>query len=193
MIYSVSGKLKLKNNAYAVVAVGGLSFKVSISLNTYKKLPEVNEEVTLMTHFHVREDDMNLYGFLEERELNLFESLISVSGIGPKTALNILSAAPVDRLSGAIAKGETDLIQKSYGIGKKTAERIVMELKDKIFVGDGKGEEVVRLMESDSDVYDALISLGYAGRQVKEAISKIDPKLKSVDDRLRDALKKMKG
>ncbi|OGY58191.1 MAG: Holliday junction DNA helicase RuvA [Candidatus Colwellbacteria bacterium RIFCSPHIGHO2_02_FULL_43_15] len=193
MIYSVSGKLQLKKNGYAVIRTGGLGYKVFISLNTYKNLPEIGEDVTLMTHFHVREDDMSLYGFLEERELNLFELLLSVSGIGPKTALNILSAAPVDRLSGAIAKGETDLIQKSYGIGKKTAERIVMELKEKVFVIDGKGEEVVRLMESDSDVYDALMSLGYASRQVKEGISKIDPKLKSVDDRLRDALKKMKG
>src|SRR3989344_672325 len=193
MIYSVSGKLQLKKNGYAVIRTGGLGYKVFISLNTYKNLPEIGEDVTLTTHFHVREDDMSLYGFLEERELNLFELLLSVSGIGPKTALNILSAAPVDRLSGAIAKGETDLIQKSYGIGKKTAERIVMELKDKVFVGDGKGEDMVRLIESDSDVYDALMSLGYAARQVKEVIGKIDPKLKNVDDRLRDALNKIKG
>ena len=193
MIYSVSGKLTVKKNAYAVINVGGLGFKVFISLNTYKKLPEIGEETSLLTHLHLREDDVSLYGFLEQKELDLFESLISVSGIGPKTALNILSAAPVDRLSGAIAKGETDLIQKSYGIGKKTAERIVMELKDKVFVGDGKGEDMVRLIESDSDVYDALMSLGYAARQVKEVIGKIDPKLKNVDDRLRDALKKMKG
>ena len=193
MIYSVSGKLTVKKNAYAVINVGGLGFKVFISLNTYKKLPEIGEETSLLTHLHLREDDVSLYGFLEQKELDLFESLISVSGIGPKTALNILSAAPVDRLSGAIAKGETDLIQKSYSIGKKTAERIVMELKDKVFVGDGKGEDMVRLIESDSDVYDALMSLGYAARQVKEVIGKIDPKLKNVDDRLRDALKKMKG
>ena len=193
MIYSVSGKLTVKKNAYAVINVGGLGFKVFISLNTYKKLPEIGEETSLLTHLHLREDDVSLYGFLEQKELDLFESLISVSGIGPKTALNILSAAPVDRLSGAIAKGETDLIQKSYGIGKRTAERIVMELKDKVFVGDGKGEDMVRLIESDSDVYDALMSLGYAARQVKEVIGKIDPKLKNVDDRLRDALKKMKG
>jgi len=193
MIYSVSGKLTAKKNAYAVINVGGLSFKVFISLNTYKKLPEIGEEASLLAHLHLREDDVSLYGFLEQKELDLFESLISVSGIGPKTALNILSAAPVDRLSGAIAKGETDLIQKSYGIGKKTAERIVMELKDKVFVGDGKGEDMVRLIESDSDVYDALMSLGYAARQVKEVIGKIDPKLKNVDDRLRDALNKIKG
>jgi len=167
MIYSVSGKLTVKKNAYAVINVGGLGFKVFISLNTYKKLPEIGEETSLLTHLHLREDDVSLYGFLEQKELDLFESLISVSGI--------------------------DLIQKSYGIGKRTAERIVMELKDKVFVGDGKGEDMVRLIESDSDVYDALMSLGYAARQVKEVIGKIDPKLKNVDDRLRDALKKMKG
>ncbi len=193
MIYSVSGKVTLKKNTYVVVSSGGIGFKVFISLNTYKKLPEAGENVTLLTHFHVREDDMSLYGFLEEKELNFFEALLSVSGIGPKSALGVLSVAPVDRLSGAVSRGETELLQKSYGIGKKTAERIVMELKDKITFDGKKGEEVVRLMESDSDVYEALTSLGYSGKQAKAAIDKVDQKLKGVDERLRDALNKIKG
>jgi len=107
--------------------------------------------------------------------------------------MGILSVAPVDKLAGAISKGEVELLRKSYGIGKKTAERVVIELKDKISFDNEKGEEVVRLMESDSEVYEALISLGYSGKQSKMAIEKIDPKLKGIDERLRDALKKTKG
>lgn len=193
MIYSVSGKIDVKKNAYVVVSLSGLGFKIFISLNTYKKLPEVGANITLLTHFHVRKDNMSLYGFLEESEFNFFEALLSVSGIGPKSALGVLSAAPIDKLAGAISKGEKELLQKSYGIGKKTAERIVMELKDKIVFDDKKGEEVVRLMESDFDVYEALMSLGYSTKQSKTAIEKIDPKLKGVDERLRDALNKIKG
>ncbi len=193
MIYSVSGEITLKKNTYVVISSGGLGFKVFIPLNTYKRLPETGEKVTLLTHFHVREDDMSLYGFLEEKELSFFEALLSVSGIGPKSALGVLSVAPVDRLAGAVSKGETELLQKSYGIGKKTAERIVLELKDKITFDGKKGDEVVRLMESDSDVYEALTSLGYSGKQAKAAIDKIDRKFKGVDERLRDALNKIKG
>lgn len=193
MIYSVSGRIGTKKNTYTVVNSGGIGFKIFVSLNTYKALPEAGENVTLLTHFHVREDGMSLYGFLEEKELNFFEALLSVSGIGPKSALGVLSMAPVDRLAGAVSKGETELLRKSYGIGKKTAERIVMELKDKIAFGGKKGEEVVRLMESDSDVYEALTSLGYSTKQSKAAVEKINPKLKGVDERLRDALNKIKG
>lgn len=193
MIYSVAGKITLKKNTYVVVNSGGLGFKVFISLNTYKNLPEAGASVVLLTHFRVREDGMSLYGFLEEKELNFFEALLSVSGVGPKSALGVLNAAPVDRLAGAISKGETELLQRSYGIGKRTAERIVVELKDKIVFDGTKGEEAVRLIESDSDVYEALTSLGYSGKQAKEAIDKIDQKLKGVDERLRDALNKIKG
>ncbi|MEK7195898.1 MAG: Holliday junction branch migration protein RuvA, partial [Patescibacteria group bacterium] len=136
---------------------------------------------------------MSLYGFLEEKELKLFEALVSISGVGPKTALGILSLAPVDNLVAAIARGESDLLQRSAGIGRKTAARVVMELKDKVFVEIGTGEETVRLMESDEDVYEALLSLGYSAKQAKAAMDKIDPKLKGVDERLREALQKLRG
>lgn len=176
-----------------MVEAGGVGFKVFISGASFKKIPEVGSSVNILTYMQVREDGMSLYGFLEEKELNLFEALVSISGVGPKTALNILSAAPVERLAAAISRGETELLERSYGIGKKTAERIVMELRDKMALDKEEGEEVVRLMESDADVYEALVSLGYSGRQAKTAIAKINPNLKGVDERLREALKKMKG
>jgi len=193
MIYSVSGRIKLKKNSFVVVEAGGIGFKIFTSAASFKKTPEVGSPVNLFTYMHVREDGMSLYGFLEEKELSLFEALISVSGIGPKIALGILGMAPVERLTAAISKGETELLQKSYSIGRKTAERIVIELKDKIVLDEESGEEVVRLMESDADVYEALLSLGYSRSQVQTAISKINPKLKGVDGRLRDALNKIKG
>ena len=193
MIYFVSGKLESKKVNYVVVEAGGIGYKIFVPIPAIKKLPGLGEEVKLLTYFHVREDVMSLYGFLEEKELNFFKALVSVSGVGPKTALGILSVAPVDNLVAAIARGESDLLQRSSGIGRKTAARVVMELKDKVFVEGGTGEETVRLMESDEDVYEALLSLGYSAKQAKAGMDKIDPKLKGVDARLKEALQKMKG
>ncbi len=192
MIHSVQGKIQEKKIGYVVVDVHGLGLKVLVSSGTYDKLPEVGVETSLLTHFQVKEDSMSLYGFLHEKEIRLFEALISISGIGPKSALGILSLAPVEHLAAAITRGEKEILQKSYGIGKRTAERIVVELKDKIKVDEKEGEETLRLMESDSDVYEALISLGYSSRQAKNTIAKVDPNVKGVDARLRDALQKIK-
>ncbi len=193
MIYFVSGKLESKKVNYVVVEAGGIGYKIFVPIPAIKKLPGLGEEVKLLTYFHVREDVMSLYGFLEEKELNFFKALVSISGVGPKTALGILSVAPVDNLVAAIARGESDLLQRSSGIGRKTAARVVMELKDKVFVEGGTGEETVRLMESDEDVYEALLSLGYSAKQAKAGMDKIDPKLKGADARLKEALQKMKG
>lgn len=193
MIYFVSGKLESKRVNYVVVEAYGIGYKIFVPIPTIKKLPALGQEIKLLTYFHVREDVMSLYGFLEEKELNFFKALVSISGVGPKTALGILSVAPTDNLVAAIARGESDLLQRSSGIGRKTAARVVMELKDKVFVESGTGEETVRLMESDEDVYEALLSLGYSAKQVKVAMEKIDPKLKGVDARLKEALQKMKG
>ncbi|MDP3763865.1 MAG: Holliday junction branch migration protein RuvA, partial [bacterium] len=123
MIYSVQGKIQEKETHYVVMDIHGLGLKILVSSGTYDKLPEVGVGVRLLTHFQVKEDSMSLYGFLEEKERNLFEALISISGIGPKSALGILSLAPVEHLAAAIARGEKEILQKSYGIGKRTAER----------------------------------------------------------------------
>lgn len=192
MIHSIRGKIQEKKTGYVVVDIHGFGLKVLVSSWTYDKLPEAGVEASFFTHFHVKEDSMSLYGFFEEKELRLFEALISISGIGPKSALSVLSLAPVEHLAAAIARGEKEILQKSYGIGKRTAERIVVELKDKIKVDEKEGEGIMRLMESDSDVYEALISLGYSSRQAKNTIAKVDPNLKGVDARLRDALNKIK-
>jgi Holliday junction DNA helicase RuvA len=193
MIYFVSGKLEGKKANYVVVEANGIGYKIFVPMPIIKKLPELGREIKLLTYFYVREDIMSLYGFLEEKELNFFKALVSISGVGPKTALGILSVAQVDNLVAAISRGESDLLQRSSGIGRKTAARIVVELKDKVFIEGGTGEEIVKLMESDEDVYEALLSLGYSAKQAKIAMEKVDPKLNGVDARLKEALQKMKG
>ena len=191
MIHSLSGELKQKRGRFLFISIGGIEFKVMVPATSESKLPKLGDKVTIYTFLHIREGGADLYGFLSEDELSFFESLISVSGIGPKSAVSILSVAPVEQLMAAVSRGEVELLQKSSGIGKKTAGRIVLELKDKIS-GDG-GEVAVKFMESDSDVYDALVNLGYSRRDAKNVLDKIDKSLTETGDRLRDALKKIKN
>ncbi len=191
MIHSISGTLVLKRNGIAVIDVHGVSFKVSMPDTLLEKLPAIGSETKILTHLHVREDDLSLFGFLNEDELELFEKLISISGIGPKSAMNIMAIATVERLVAAISGGEVELLQKVSGVGKKTAERIVMELKDKVAGGDVKG--IVSKMEADDDVYEALTSMGYTAKQAKNAMSKINPESKSASERLKEALKIIKS
>lgn len=192
MIHSIFGKLEEVGVDYAVINMGGLSFRLFISANTVRLIGG-SAEVKLLTHLHVREDALTLFGFVDDEELTLFEMLISVSGIGPRSALSILSLAPVLRLKAAISSGEAELLQKSSGVGKKTAERIVLELKDKISAESFEGQaKTIQLIESDRDVYEALTSLGYTSQQAKETLSKIDASLSETKDRLKEALKILK-
>lgn len=192
MIYTLSGKLALKKGNVVVVEAGDIGFKVTMPFAAEAKLPPIGSRVTVFTHLHIREKEgtIELYGFLSEQELNLFGALLSVSGVGPKSALGIISIAPVEQLIAAITKGEAKILQRSSGIGRKTAERIILELRGEMGVVAEDGS--VSVMESDSDVYEALIELGYTRNQAKTAIQKINPNLTSVNDRLRDALRKFK-
>ena len=191
MIHSLSGELKQKKGRFLIIGIGGVAFRVMVPATSESKLPKLGDKVTVYTFLHIREGGADLYGFLSEEELSFFESLISVSGIGPKSAVSILSVAPVEQLMAAVSRGEAELLQKSSGVGKKTAERIILELKDKVIAGDD--EIAVKYMESDNDVYDALVNLGYSRRDAKNVIDKIDKSLTETSDRLRDALKKIKN
>ena len=191
MIYGLRGTLKRKEGKSVVVGVGGFDFKVAVPLTTGERLPAVGEEVEFFTYFHLREGGADHYGFLGEPERHFFEALISVTGIGPKSALSILGVAPAEELMTTIARGEVDLLQRSSGIGRRTAERIVLELKDKL--ADRGGEEFTGLVEADSDILEALLSLGYRRDRAKEAVKKIDPVLVTASERLRDALKKIRS
>lgn len=184
MIYGLSGTVALVGLNYIVIDVGGVKYKVYIPLNS-EKVPRKGAAVDVFTYHHVTDSGMSLYGFFEEDGLNLFEQLISVSGVGPKTAMAVLSVASIERISAAIARGEPDVLQRSSGIGRKTAERIIVELKDKVFAKD----KAVRFAESDQDVYEALLGLGYSRKKVESVLDDIDPKLNDVRDRLKEALK----
>lgn len=188
MIYSIKGRLAFRHEHYAVIETGGVGFKFFAASGTIAKLPDIGKEVAIFTYLHVREDALELYGFLDPKELNLFERLNAVGGIGPKSALNILGVAKVDQLAAAINEGKTELLTRASGIGKKTAERIILELKGKLSLTTSP--QTLQLMEADIELEDALVGLGMSKNEAKATIARLDPGLTGFKERLRAALKK---
>ncbi len=190
MIHRLKGELRSVSGNHVLIDVGGVTLKATMPVVTLSKLPGSGQKIEILTHLHIRESGIDLYGFISEEELAFFEALISVSGIGPKSAIGILSVAPIGQLRAAISTGRAELLQKSSGVGRKTAERIVLELKDKLIVSDD--EETVEIMQSDRDVIEALVGLGYSRTSARGAVLEIDSKLTLTADRLRDALQKVR-
>jgi Holliday junction DNA helicase RuvA len=186
MIYSVSGKLALKEANFVVVETGGLGLKLFASKQTVEALPAIGAETKFFCHLHVREDALDLFGFTSPDELQFFEMLISVSGVGPRSALAILDTAPLDELSAAIKEGRPDLLTRAAGIGRKTAERVIVELRTK--VQSSKSGAMVDKMQTDSDLVEALTSLGYRRDEARAALSKVGKEVAGTEDRLRAAL-----
>lgn len=173
MIGQLRGRLADKRPAQVLVDVGGVGYLVAVPLSTYAALGELHTEVTLLIHTHVREDALALYGFLSAREKHFFELLLSASGVGPSLALKILSGMSVEELVPAIRGGDLGRLTKIPGVGRKTAERMVVELKDKF-------EAVVIAEErpaapsgagAEGDVVSALVNLGYDQRSAESAVS----------------------
>jgi holliday junction DNA helicase RuvA len=187
MIHSVTGILSQKSEEYAVVQTGGLGMKLYLSKRTLTHLPPLGDKVTLFAHLHLKEDGAALYGFLDEAELSLFERLNAISGIGPKSALGILSIAPVVQLISAINEGRSELMTRVSGVGKKTADRVVLELKGKLSAQSSP--DALTLLESDAELEETLVSLGYTKNQAKAVIGKIDPAVKGFKARLKEALR----
>ena len=180
MIESLKGILNKKDPTQVIIDVGGVRLGVHITLSTYEKLGDVNAEVELLTYLNVREDIMELYGFFDNSERLLFKLLTSVNGIGPKSALNILSGTNPNSFKKNIIKGDISSLTSIPGIGAKTAKRIVIELKDKFIDG---GESVALGFQLDSDeegviedVIKVLLSLGYNRNSIDKAISEIATK-----------------
>lgn len=188
MIAHISGTLFFRGTKYLIVNVGGVGYKLSASLETLKTLPRVGEPVELYTHLYVRENALDLYGFSTMAELEFFEMLISISGIGPKSAIGVLSVAPLDSLKRAIATGETSYLTKISGIGKKIAEKMIVELRDKLSGPGGVVEP-----GTESDALDALVSLGYSVREARDVLHKIPPEAATVDEKIKAALKMLGG
>ncbi len=194
MIYSLRGKLIYTDAKTAVVECGGVGYRCTATHVTLAQLPKVGEEVFLYTYMVVREDAMELYGFYDTQELDFFKMIISVSGIGPKTGISILSDFTPDQIALFISSGDAKSLSKANGIGAKTAQRIVLELKDKVshdvaaissqdlgFVGikpQGNAEEAI----------EALMSIGFTEAEASKTVANIDPQM-SVEDIVKAALK----
>ncbi len=187
MIHNVSGKLIEKRDNFAVVEVLGVGIKVITHKRALSSLPPVGNQVKLFTHLYVREDILDLYGFPYEDELNFFELLISVSGVGPKSALSILEISELKELAAAIQENRPDLLTRASGIGRKTAERIIIDLKNKVKAE--MSSEAVRRMESDADIVETLANLGYRRDEAKVALQKVDKEVVGLELRLKAALK----
>jgi holliday junction DNA helicase RuvA len=173
MIGMLRGTLLEKRPNQVLLDVAGVGYQVQIPLSTFASLGALHQEATLLIHTHLREDALLLYGFLTAREKQCFELLISASGVGPSLGLKILSGMGMDDLVPAIRKGDIAQLVRIPGVGKKTAERIVVELRDKLAAVDvpGSGKPATR-SQLEADVGSALINLGYDPRAVERAIEK---------------------
>ena len=189
MISFLEGTVLLAGEKFAVVAVGGIGYKVFAGADTLAKIPQKGGAVKLWTHDHVREDARELYGFLHYAELELFEMLIAISGIGPKGALGILGIAPVDTLKKAIAAGDTSYLTRVSGIGKKIAEKVVLELREKM-AGRGIAVDAPEL-KAEADALDALVALGYSQREARDALAAVPAEMTRLEDRVGEALKRI--
>jgi len=193
MISYVRGALDHKEPSYVIVDVNGIGYEVFIPLSTYQELPAMGEQVKLHTHHHVREDTIQLYGFLSSEEREIFELVLTISGVGAKVALSILSSMTVNKFRSAVAQGDMKTLTKIPGIGKKSAERMVLELKDKI----GKihiDQEMVRLVgaEAGSDAVSALLTLGASQSAAEYAVFRAERRLgdeAKVEDVITEALR----
>ena len=174
MIASLNGILESLSDDGAIINVNGIGFQVYMPTSTLSKLGAIGKEVKLHTHLHLREDEATLYGFASADELRLFQTLISVSGLGPKLALAMLSAMNLEQLTMAIATGSADLLTVIPGIGKKMANRLVLELKDKVGAG-WITAPAVQLAEENAEVLTALTSLGYSISEATKAVAALPP------------------
>ena len=187
MIARIKGKIAYLRDKYAVVDVGGVGYKIFVTTFTFGKIAG-KSEVELYTHTYVREDSLDLYGFLSREELEMFELLISISGIGPKAGLGILSIAEPKTIRAAVISGDSSILTRVSGVGKKTAERVILELKNRITELPGEDTQAAK---ADSEAIEALASLGYTVSEAREALKSVSKGEKGVSDRVRAALKNL--
>jgi Holliday junction DNA helicase RuvA len=190
MIATLEGILEYRGDDSVVINVGGIGFRVYVSSPTLSQLGAIKGKVSLYTHLHVREDNISLYGFAYSEELTLFRSLISVSGVGTRLALSLLSALNPEKLVMAITSGDIDLLSQTPGIGKKMASRLVVELRGKL-EKDWR-EVALPLAPERADVLAALTGLGYSVTEATKAMSRLpDSEDLSLEDKIKMALQQM--
>ena len=185
MIAAVTGLLEATGPDFVLVQVGGFTLRVFVPTSTIGRLPALGQSVRFNTHFYMREDVLALYGFVTTDELALFDQLLTVSGVGPKLALSMLSAASADTLRGAIASESVDKLTHLPGIGKKLAARLILELRGKLTAAPG--EAAPAALPADVDVLEALLSLGYSSADAQAALKTLPPNLE-LEEKIRRAL-----
>ena len=207
MYYYIRGELVASTLNMAVVDAGGVGYKMTVSENTYRSLPrrtDKNPTVTLYTYLSVREDGVELFGFESERELSSFKMLLSVSGVGPKAAMSILSLLTPEKFALAVCTEDKKTISKASGIGPKTAARIILELRDKLMKETSIDDDLsVAVLDHSaeaagapargklSEAMDALLVLGYSRSEAQNALKTIDTQALSIEDIIKEALKKL--
>ena len=207
MYYYIRGELVASTLNMAVVDARGVGYKMTVSENTYRALPrrtDKNPTVTLYTYLSVREDGIELFGFINERELSSFKMLLSVSGVGPKAAMAILSLLTPEKFALAVCTEDKKTISKANGVGPKTAARIILELRDKLMKETSLDEDLSAAVldhsaeaagaparGKTSEAMDALLVLGYTRAEAQKALSTIDIQALSIEDIIKEALKKL--
>jgi len=189
MISYLEGKILDKNEKFFVVDVNGIGYKIFSHSGILEKIPEKGQNVKIWTHLYIREDAMDLYGFLNKEELEFFEILISISGIGPRSALGILEVAPASSLKQAIVSEDETFFTKVSGIGRKTAQRLILELKSKlaktVVLEKGGG------FKETSDAFEALVALGYRQSDVRRILNELPKDMKSAEAKVKEVLKRL--
>ena len=180
----------MRGGRFLIIDANGVGYKVFVLPETLRAVKKSDNALQFWTHLHVKENAMELYGFTEYPELEFFETLIQISGIGPKSALGILGVAPLDTLKKAISSGEISYLTKVSGIGKKTAERVVIELRDKVGL---LGESDKTMFKEEEVVLEAIQTLGYSNREARDALKQVPENIKGINDRIKETLKILGG
>jgi len=190
MIAHIEGEIIYSNDKFFVISTNGVGYRVFATPDTLS-LYKNEEKIEVWTYMAVRENSMDLYGFVSKEEMDFFDLLLNVSGVGPKSALSILGLAPIETLKRAIATGDLTYLNKVSGIGKKTAERIIVELRDKLLTY--KGEDSTNALHEESDIIEALKALGYSQKEARDSVNKIPAEIQGTKERIKEALKFMNG
>ena len=193
MIAFLTGTVAEKGVGHCVIDVGGVGYRVAMSTTSICALPAEGDEVTVLTHMHIRDDEMSLFGFENAAEKELFAKLITVSGVGPKVALAALSSYAPAILAGAIAREDAALVSSVSGIGKKTAQRIILDLKDKLGVPDLVGVPEGVTVDAMAEASDALLAMGFSSAEVATAMRGYDGVSEDTQALVKYALKRLGG
>ena len=192
MYYYIKGKYITKGESFVVVETGGIGYKIYTSALDIEKMPEVGSEITIYTHLYVREDAQDLYGFITNEEITLFLQLMSVSGVGPKAALAVMSVVSCEQFYVAVMTNDAKTLTKAQGVGPKAAQRIILELKDIVKTVDALPEEIkTTTLEQEnyqSEAVNALIVLGYSPNEAKKAVASVNPDM-GVEAIIKESLK----